>query len=68
MPMQLCLVRSLGTLGIPCFARYAGDAHSSLRFDAMKRAMIRASGGAPNRMQTSNESSVNGGGLTEQCN
>jgi len=34
---------------------------------AMYLAMTRESGGAPNRTQTSNESSVNGGGLTDSC-
>ena len=52
---------------MPCFARYAGDAQSSRRFGAMYRAITRESGGAPNRTQTSNESSVNGGGLTDSC-
>ena len=34
--MQLCRARSFGTLGVPCLARYAGDAHSSRRFGAMR--------------------------------
>jgi hypothetical protein len=33
----------------------------------MRRAITRASGGAPKRMQTSKASSVSGGGLTESC-
>jgi len=49
-------------------ARYAGDAHSKRRFDAIRRAITLASGGSPKRTQTSKASSLIGGGSTESCN
>ncbi len=63
--MQLCRVRSCAVTGIPRDAIYEGAAHSSRRFAASRRATTRVSGGSPNRMQTSNASSVSGGGVTD---
>jgi hypothetical protein len=62
MPMQLCRASSLGELGVPWIAMYFGEAHSSRRFGARRREITRESGASPNLTQTSNESSLIGGG------
>jgi hypothetical protein len=67
MPMQLCRASSLGEFGAPRAAMYFGEAHSSRRFGARRRAITRESGASPNRTQTSNASSLTGGGCAESC-
>lgn len=39
--MQRCRVRSASFFGMPCFSRYAGEAHRKRRYDMIRRALMR---------------------------